>query len=92
MLIACAAAPSPSASSTAFGHFLHKQRNAVSALDDVLPNVRRESLVANDRVDHGIDFALRQPIDSKGGYVRPSDPRRLELRPERYDQQRTKAS
>ena len=73
-----------------FRHFLHKQRNAVSALDDVLSDVRRDEPVANDRVDHGIDFALRQPIDGKGGYVWPSDPWRLELRPERYDQQHTK--
>src|SRR5262249_21660789 len=45
------------------GHFLHEQGNAVRALDDVLPDVLRDELVANDPVDHGIDFALRQPID-----------------------------
>ena len=73
------------------GHLLHEQRNAVGALDDVLPDVRREQLVAGDAVDHGVDFALRQPIDGERGHVRPSDPGRLEFRPERHDQQHAKA-
>ena len=47
-------------------------------------------LVADDAVDHGADFALRQPIEGEGGDVRPSDPGRLELRPERHDQQHAK--
>ena len=47
-------------------------------------------LVADDAVDHGVDFALRQPIDGEGGHVRPSDPGRLEFRPERHDQQHAK--
>ena len=68
-------------------HLLHEQRNAVGALDDVLPDARRQRLVADDAVDHGADFALRQPIDGEGGHMRPSDPGRLELRPERHDQQ-----
>jgi hypothetical protein len=29
-----------------FRHFLHEQRNTVSALDDVLPNTRWKKLVA----------------------------------------------
>ena len=45
-------------------HLLHEQRNAVGALDDVLPDVRRQMLVADDAVDHGVDVALRQPIDA----------------------------
>ena len=72
------------------GHLLHEQGNAVRALDDVLPDVRRQQLVADDAVDHGIDFALRQPIDGEAGHVRPSDPGRLEFRPERHDQQHAK--
>ena len=40
------------------GHFLHEQRNAVGALDNVLPDVRRQRLIANDAVDHGSDVAL----------------------------------
>ena len=44
-------------------------------------------LVADDAVDHGVDVALRQPIDGEGRHVRPSDPGRLELWPERHDQQ-----
>ena len=31
------------------GHFLHKQRNAVGALDDVPPDIRRELFVARTR-------------------------------------------
>ena len=84
---ACSAALSLSASSTAFVISSTNSGNAVGALDDVLPDVRREELVANDPVDHGVDFALRQPIEGEGGHVGPSDPRRLELRPERHDQQ-----
>ena len=72
------------------GHLLHEQGNAVGALDDVLPDARREELVADDAVDHGADFALRQPIDRERGHVRPSDPGRLEFWPERHDQQHAK--
>ena len=71
-------------------HFLHEQRNAVGALDDVLPDVRRQRLVAGDAVDHRVDFALRQAINRERGHMRPSDPGRLELRPERHDQQHAK--
>ena len=71
-------------------HLLHEQGNAVGALDDVLPDARRQRLVADDAVDHGADFALRQPIDGEGGHVRSSDPGRLEFRPERHDQQYAK--
>ena len=72
------------------GHFLHEQGNAIGALDDVLPNVRWEQLVADDAVDHRADFALCQPIDGEGGDVRPSDPGRLELWPERHEKQHRK--
>ena len=74
------------------GHFLDEQRNAIGALDDVLPDARRQRLVADDAVDHGVDFALAQPIESEGGHVWSSDPRRLELRSERDDQQHPKGS
>jgi hypothetical protein len=43
-------------------HLLHEQRNPVCALDDVVPEVRRQHLVADDQVNHGVDIALRQPI------------------------------
>ena len=69
------------------GHFLHEQGDAVRALDDVLPDARRDELVADDAVDHGLDVALRQPIDGESRHVRPSDPGRLELWTERHDQQ-----
>jgi hypothetical protein len=39
-------------------HLLYEQRNAVGALDDVLPDARRDELVANQPIDHGADFAL----------------------------------
>ena len=71
-------------------HLLHEQRNAVGALDDVLPDARREGLVADDAIDHGADFPLSQPIDGEGGDVRSSDPSRIEFRPERHDQQYAK--
>jgi len=73
---------SPSASSNRLGHLLNEQRNAVGTLDNVLPDVRRKKLVAGDAVDHGVDFALRQPIEGERGHLRPSDPGRFELRSE----------
>ena len=72
------------------GHFLHEQRDAVGALDDVMPQARRQEFVAGDPVDHGVDFALGQPIEGVGGHVRPPNPRRFELWPERRDQQHAK--
>ena len=50
------------------------------------------SLLPIDAVDHGVDIALRQPIDGEDGHVRPSDPGRLEFRPEGHDQQHGKGS
>ena len=85
------ASPSPSASSTAL---------VISSTNSGMPSVRStmscrmlagQQLVAGDAVDHGVDFALRQPIDRERGHVRPSDPGRFELRPERHDQQHAKA-
>ena len=55
-------------------------------------DVRRQLLVADDAVDHGADFALCQPIESEGGHMRPSNPRRLKLWPVRNDQQNAKGS
>ena len=61
-------------------HFLYEQRDAVSALDNVLPDSLGQRLVASDAVDHGVDFALPEPIECEGGDVRPSNPRRVKLR------------
>src|SRR6476620_7224725 len=72
-------------------HFLYEQRDAVGALDDVLPNTCKKELVADDAVDHGADVALCQPIESEGSDVLPSDPRRRELRAEYDDQQYAEA-
>src|ERR1700730_610796 len=67
-------------------HLLDEQGDAVSAIDDVLPDVRWEEFVAADAIDYGSDVALSQPIDCEGGYMRPSDPGWLEFRPERHEQ------
>jgi calcineurin-like phosphoesterase family protein len=72
-------------------HLLDEQGDAISALDNVLSDAGRKQLVANDPVYHGADFSLRQSIEREGGHVRSSDPGRLELRPERHDQQRAEA-
>jgi hypothetical protein len=69
------------------GHFLYEQRNTIGPLDDVLPDVCGKLLVANDPVDYRVHFGSRQPIDGEDGDVRLSDPGRLELRPEGYEQQ-----
>src|SRR5260370_39336258 len=70
-------------------HFLDEQRNAVGTLDDVLANVGWQRLIADDALDHGYNFALSQPIDGQECHIRSSDPGRLELWTERYNQQHT---
>ena len=75
---ACVAALSLSCFQHRLCHFLHEQRNAVGALDDVLPEFAGRSLLPTTRSIMRPDFALRQPIDGQGGHIWPSDPRRLE--------------
>ena len=72
-----------------FGHFLHEQRNTVRALNDVLPDARRNELVADNIVDHRLDVALRQPIEGESSHVRSPNPGRIELWTERHNQQHT---
>jgi len=62
-------------------HFLDEQRYAIGALHDVLPDMREQRLIA--AVDHGSDFALAQPIDSQGCYVRLPNPLRFKFGPVR---------
>src|ERR1700752_1823408 len=71
-------------------HLLHKEGNAIGALDDILPDARRQQLVADDTVDHGTYVALGQPIDREGSHMRLSDPWWGEFRLERHDQQHWK--
>ena len=71
-------------------HLLDEQGNAVSALDDILPDARRQYLVSDEVIDHGTDFDLRQPIDGESSHISSSNPGRIEFRPERHDQQRAK--
>ena len=68
-------------------HFLDEQRNAVRALDDVLPDVCRDVPHADDAIDHGADLVWWQPVDRERRHVRPSGPWRHEFRPRRHDQQ-----
>ena len=49
-------------------------------------------LVARDAVDHGSDFALAEAIKGESGDIGPTNPRRLELRSVRDDQQHSKCS
>ena len=71
-------------------HLFHEKGNAIGTLDDVLADTCRQELVANNTVDNRADFTLRQSIDCQGGYMRASDPRRLEFRSEGHDQQHAK--
>jgi hypothetical protein len=66
-------------------HLLHEQGDAIGTFDDVLPDARRQQLVADYAVDHGADLAFRQPIDRHGGHVRPPDPGRIEFRAEYHN-------
>src|SRR5262245_40057524 len=68
-------------------HLFNEQGNAVAALDDLLPNVRRYWLAVSDAVDHCVHFAPRQPIKGESGHVRLSNPRWNELWPECYEQE-----
>ena len=74
------------------GYFLHEQRDAVRALNYVVPDARRDELVADDAVNHGLDVARRKPIDGESHHVWPSDPGRLELWTERHNQQHRKGA
>ena len=85
------AAPSLPASSTAL---------VISSTNKGMPSVRSmmswrmlagRDLLPTTRSIMALDFALRQPIDGESRHVRPSDPGRLELWPERHDQQHAKA-
>ena len=69
------------------GHLFHEQGNAVATLDDVVPDVCWQQLVADDTVNHCADLVLCQRIDRRSGYVWLSDPGWVEFRPERHDQQ-----
>ena len=42
------------------GHFLDEQRDAVRALDDVLPNAGRKRLFSRNLVDQGLGLAARR--------------------------------
>src|SRR5262249_28363968 len=75
---------------TALRHLFHEQGDAIGAVDDVLPEARRQRVVAHSPVDHVADLALCQPIDCHSHYVGLSDPGRIKLRPKRHDQQHAK--
>ena len=45
--------------------------------------VRWQWLIASDAVDQAVDFAFSEPIERERSDMRLSDPRRLELRPDR---------
>ena len=52
----------------------------------------RGSPSADDAVDHGLNVALRKPIDGESRHIRPSDPGRLELWTERHNEQHRKGA
>jgi hypothetical protein len=66
-------------------HFLDEQRNAIGTLDNVLSDTLGQRLVARNTLDHGGDIAFPKPVESKGGDMRTTDPRRLKLRSIRDD-------
>jgi hypothetical protein len=66
-------------------HFFDEQWDAVGTLDNVLPDICRQRLAADDPVDHGANVALSKPIEDKSCDMRLSDPWRLELRPKRHN-------
>jgi hypothetical protein len=79
------AAPLSNGFQDRFRHLLNEQRNAISALDDVLYNTLWQWLVASDVVNHGGDFAVPKSVEGERGHVRPSNLRRLKFRAVRDD-------
>src|SRR6516164_6166551 len=71
-------------------HFLNEERDAIGALNDVLPDAPRQRLVASDLVDQSSDFAVAKAVETECGDVGSSNPRWLEFRPIRDDQQHPK--
>src|SRR5262249_61120753 len=55
-------------------HLLNEQRDTIATLDDVLTNVSRKQLVANQPIYDGTDLSLCQSIKCKGGHVVSADP------------------
>jgi hypothetical protein len=73
-----------------FRHLLGEERDAIGTFDDVLLNVGRQRLVADDALYQDPDVSLRQPIESHCCHIGLSDPGRTKFRPERHDQQHRK--
>src|SRR6185436_3492086 len=69
------------------GYLLGEQRNAVGALDDVLPDARRQRSAADDSLDQEIDVARRQSMQGQLSHVGPSDHGWAEFRPESNEYQ-----
>jgi hypothetical protein len=61
-------------------HFLHEQRDAVGAFNDVLSDTLWQRFVACYAIYHRSDFALAEAIKGESGDVGPTNPRRLEFR------------
>ena len=68
-------------------HLFHEQRDAVGALDDILPDVGGKRPVAGDLLDQGDHLARGEPIDRERRHMRTPDPGRSEFRPERHEQE-----
>src|SRR5215469_6930139 len=70
-----------------FCHLLDEQWNSVCAFNYILPDTRREDLVADDAVDYCAYLALSQPIDGDSRDIGATYPRRLELGAKCHEQQ-----
>ena len=73
-------------------HFLHEQRNAVGALDDLRHHIRGQLLVPNQPPDNCGGFPLPKPVQRQARHMRLPQPRRVELGAERHDKQNRKGS
>src|SRR5690348_1119824 len=56
------------------GHFLHEQRDAVGALNDVLSDILWQRFIARYAINHRSDFALAKAIKGENGDIGPTDP------------------
>jgi hypothetical protein len=74
------------------GHFLHEQRDAVGAIDDVLSDTLWQRFVACYPVNHRGDFTLAEAIKGESTDMGPTNPRGLELRSISDNQQHPECS
>ena len=69
------------------GQLLDEQRHAVGPLEDLLDQFGRQAKLAAEPFDELGAGGAAEPVQGQGVDVRPADPRRIEVGPERHQEQ-----